>query len=517
MLATSGVQVDKTVDVPSVNPVGDGRQKRIAATRTRCMRPCAVQLDAQTGAPLTWPEVRDNEFVWDFDDGGSRRDSEGFLAAVVYEQAGTHRPTVTINGETWNPQTITVRDPARTVCVGNDYSDCPSAAKRDHFVTISNALTETRKEAGRHILLERGGSYGPLPNGNAIPTMIGAYSTGAKPEVMARDAKLPADWSYVDLAITAKGGTAINPTGNGGLLLRVTGAGTTDYQWIYTSKGIFIIESSIVTSAPYPLFIGDDTPWSVIKSSTLNRTSPGQHTIRIDGPGQERILIQGSQILGTGKQTALTIRGTTAWLLIQNNFFNQYTGTEESQPGDPRLQEKIVFERNAYDRQKGDTGIDWGFSFTGHDMIVRNNVVYNDGGQFQFRAIDGAVSSRNIWFINNTALPGPEADGFRCGDTAGCVLRNNLVYRSGSINKCLTTGGTRSKNWCFSGSDCIDPVDVGTGCFDPRFVSITYGHVDFLRPAPGTRGVDVGYPTVPVWNDYHGARRSTIDVGAVER
>ena len=138
--------------------------KTFFATRTSCMAPCAVQFDAQKGASLTWAEVRDSEYVWDFDDGGSRTDSEGFLAAAVYEKAGTYHPTVTVDGETWNVQTITVLDPTRTVCVGTDFSDCPSTAGGDHFATISSAVSATNSEARRHILLERGGSFGTLPS-----------------------------------------------------------------------------------------------------------------------------------------------------------------------------------------------------------------------------------------------------------------------------------------------------------------------------------------------------------------
>ena len=69
---TAKVRVRKAFDVPSANPVGVALQELIAATRTSCMAPCAVQFDAQKGASLTWAEVRDSEFLWDFDDGGSR-------------------------------------------------------------------------------------------------------------------------------------------------------------------------------------------------------------------------------------------------------------------------------------------------------------------------------------------------------------------------------------------------------------------------------------------------------------
>ncbi len=185
--STSTAGTTNTEPAPQPAP---GVTETFYATRTSCMAPCAVQLDAQQGASLTWPEVRDSEYVWDFDDGGSRTDSEGFLAAVVYEKAGTYHPTVTVDGETWNPQTITVLDPTRTVCVGTDFSDCPSANGADHFATISAAVTATNGEARRHILLERGGSYGTLPGGSGNSTLIGAYSSGNKPAVTASDLKL---------------------------------------------------------------------------------------------------------------------------------------------------------------------------------------------------------------------------------------------------------------------------------------------------------------------------------------
>ena len=104
------------------------------------MRPSAVQFDAQKGASLTWPEVRDSEYVWDFDDGGTRTDADGFLAAVVYQTAGTYRPTVTVDGETLNPQTVTVTEPTETRCVSltSNWTGCPTGA--GHYTSVSSAL-----------------------------------------------------------------------------------------------------------------------------------------------------------------------------------------------------------------------------------------------------------------------------------------------------------------------------------------------------------------------------------------
>jgi hypothetical protein len=481
------------------------------------MAPCAVQFDAQKGASLTWAEVRDSEFLWDFDDGGSRTDSEGFLAAAVYERAGTYYPSVTVDGETWNVQTITVLDPTRTVCVGTDFSDCPSTAAGDHFATLSSAVSGTNSEARRHILLERGGSFGTLPSTGSVPTMIGAYSSGAKPIVTASGFKLVGTTAIVDLAVTGSGGGNAFDTSSsvGGLLLRMTGTGSVSNNWIYTGGSAFIIDSSIITNAPYPVFAGDNTHVLVIKGSTISRNSSGEHTMRIDGAAQERILLQNSSFLCNGLfKDDLTIRGTTSWMLVQGNHFDGHTGNEQSEPGDPRWQQRIVFERNSLDRSSLGASTDWGFQFGGKDIIVRNNIVYGGGGQFDYRAVSLAVSPDNIQFINNTAHA-PRDDGFRCAGS-GCVMRNNLVYSPSSVSACYTGTATSSNNWCRTSNICLDPVTGGSTCYDPNFESTNPTSPDFLRPGAGARGIDAADPNVPVWDDYDNADRTTIDVGAVE-
>jgi hypothetical protein len=446
--------------------------------------------------------------VWDFDDGGSRTDSEGFLAAVVYESAGTYHPTVTVDGETWNPQTITVTNPAWIGCVGTDFSDCPTG---NHYASLSAALSASSGQSSRHILLERGGSYGALPNGNSTPTMIGAYSTGAKPAVTASDTSVSGVWSYVDLAISGSGSAALNPASHGGLLLRITGTGSPSGTWARASYGTFIIDSSIVSGAPYTIFPFDNVPWHVIKNSTISRTSSGQHTIRVDGDGQQKVLIQNSQILGAGAHTSIRLSGTTSWCLIQGNWVNRVLTSSDSQPGDPRQRSYIIWERNAWDRLGQNTV--WGLTIDAHDAIARNNVIYNGGGLGDYVA-----EGPNVWFINNTSV-GNDTSGVLCNGQPGCVRKNNLVYSAsapwgncydGSLN-------AADRNWCYTNDQCIDPATGSTSCYNPSFSSQTYGNADFMRPGAGTRGIDAGNLNVPVWNDYGNAPRATIDVGAVER
>ena len=521
---TSIRPIPKARDVASINPADLPRQKLIYATRTSCMAPCAVQLDAQKGASLTWPEVRDSEYVWDFDDGGSRTDSEGFLAAVVYEKAGTYHPTVTVDGETWNVQTITVLDPTRTVCVGTDFSACPSAAGGDHFATISAALTATNGEARRHILLKRGGSYGALPSGNATPTMIGAYGSGNKPALTTNGTELYPNWSYQDVAVTSTGGDAPFRAirGAGALLLRVTATGTSNAQLMYAEQGFFIVDSDI-TSDRYVLYTSN-ADRMVVKNTVMTRNSPsGDHTFRHQGGN--KLLVQGSSLTATTLHTSLTVRGNTAWALVQDNYFNQTSGPNPQYVGANELQQYMVWERNSLDGGSNLAGI--GLKLTGHDMIVRNNVSYNVGGTaFKAESIS-PITTQNIWFINNTAFTTKVGnDGVVCSNTAGCVIKNNLVYSTQRLdNGCFPGGGTQLNNWCRSSNGCIDPVTGGSTCYEPSFVSTTCGTVvngkctnaGFATPGAGTRGINAGAQSVPVWDDYDNVDRSTIDVGAVAR
>jgi hypothetical protein len=155
---------------------------------------------------------------------------------------------------------------------------------------------------------------------------------------------------------------------------------------------------------------------------------------------------------------------------------------------------------NVIMRSRDDSIVGEGCTYSNDDILVVNNTTYQPNNEDNQSIVEGSGTN---W-----------------------VARNNLGYgnpNSAGSYKCVRSVSTASNNWCYSTNTawCRDPVDGSEGsagdCFNPSFVSTTYGNPDFMRPGTGTRGIDTGYQTVPVWNDYHNAARSTIDVGAVER
>jgi len=472
------------------------------------MRPCAIQFDGQSSENLSWAEVRDGRFVWDFNDRGAG--SEGFLAAHVYETAGTYHVTLTIEGTPWASKTITVTDPNEVACVSptSDWTNCPAGA--EHYASISAAMSGTGPNS--HILLEGNASHGSLPSNGDANILFGAYDNGvANPAVTASNVKPKAGWSYQDLTITGSS-YLFDGFDNGANILwhRVTATSSSRFASLtFDNTGVFVVDSDI-TGGDYTMYCSG-VERLVIKDSKVTRTQSGQHTIRAQGC--DHLVVQNSTITGPGQHTTLTVRGSTDWALVQGNFFNQWTQVNPQNEKTNSVQHYIVWERNTYDATSAATAT--GMYFVGQDMVVRNNVVYNNSSYHYRAATHPLATTRNIHFYNNTAFSNKGGTGVVC-EATNCVSKNNLFYSTTSVSDCHT-GGTRANNWCRAANQCVDPVDGDSDCHDPSFVSTNPSSPDFVRPGVGTRGIDAGSQTVPVWDDYDNVDRSMIDVGAVER
>jgi len=531
------------------------------ATRTTCMAPCAIRFDAQQTEGLSWADVRDSEFIWDFDDGGSTSDSEGFMASTVYEASNptdsisdTHTVRLWKDGVLWNTKVITVQDPLWIDCVSpstSDFSDCPDANASHHHTSVSAAATASQGQARRWILLDRGrGSYGAMADNwttcslGTCETLIGAYSTGAKPQATSSGLR-PKDYTaFADINLTACSGNSCfydqfdGSDNNLYLRLDIT-ASTEAFSQVYGSNNQFWFDTTADYGATSYITPSGGSEGLVIKRSRFNHQYENHHTLRIQG--QPRTLIQDSAITGDNGWSSITIRGNATWVLVQGNYFDTWASVSQQNciEGINELQQYVVWERNllAWDSPAA-SGTGDAFMFRAQHMVVRNNVATQyTGGGYEINQNPGCTyGPDDVVVYNNVARPvNGGGTGLRCQNGA-CTAKNNIVYQSSGTSPCVTGFSPSTNNWCFAGSGCLDPVGGGSTCYDPGFLSSDPGSAtpwpdttkpwpastDFFRPSGtggGARGVGAGDDSVPVWNDYFDDARDDgdIDVGAVEQ
>ena len=505
-----------------------------------CMRPCAVQFDAQAGRDLSWDGgdgyggtrgVAESEFVWDYGDGGNTADADGYLAAKVYESSGAYSVKVTVNDKAWGTQTVTVVDPEWVGCVSpsSKFEGCPTS---NRFTEVSAALSAAGAKK-RHVLLHRGESHGSLPSKtDDVQTMIGAYGKGAKPRVSGYYFRLSSTWRLVDLELTSiinsngDEDTVVAPTGPGGLMLRIDGRGNPEPMWMEMRRPVFIIDSNIKTGSSYVLMNFDDTQWGVVQGSTFY-SSGNLHVARVDGDNQRKWLFKNSSFdHGEDGVSGLRISGTSEWIVVQGCRLGDILSMQDSGPEDMSIQRYIIAERNILDRsQYQGPWASVGSQFTGMNHVVRNNVAIHGGGSDGIDFSAGtlpATEPKNIWFINNTSINN-NSSGFMLTKCPTCIAVNNIIYTTveeldGSGCPSGPKGITLANNWCYSTrGTCRDPSDGDRDCHDPKFESLKIGDAGFARPAARSAGINKG-KAAPVWRDLNGsARDKQIDIGAVER
>jgi len=508
--------------------VGGAVDMDFYATRTSCKRPCAIQFDAQKTEALSWATVRDSRFVWDFDNPDDADNTEGFLAATVYETAGTYNPTLTVDGQQWNAGTITVSDPTQINCVSlvSNWTGCPGGAGQ--YTSVSGGLAATT--TGEMLLFHSGESYGDQGLGGKSDVAMGAYGDAGEGDTSAGQPlfAIGGTWagadaqSWSDLEMSSTGNAMSSSLSSSDVLLLRMTVSSSGGRILY-GEGEFFIVNSALTGYDYTIYVqGNNKPtaYAVVKNTKLDRTTSGQHTSRIEEG--HRVLYQGSSFTGPGNQTSSRMGRGTEWVLFQGNYMNQCTTFGE--PG--YTNQYFMVEGNLYDVDNDPSGTHCGMSITASsDNVMRNNMCRNARGGFCLDSGGGQTL-----FYNNTVYATTDLNfGLNAGGT-GSAAYNNLVYST------TTMGGgcSADNNWCNTSSFCRDPVDGDTDCHAPSFVSTANPgdtswdpvagdspswpqSTDYLRPGVGTRGIGAGDEAVPVWIDYYGASRADIDVGAVER
>jgi hypothetical protein len=573
---------------PSASPLVAGATKQtgigiyitqageaIYASQTSCQAPCPVYFDAEQASNIPWSDVESQKFVWDFDDIGAPtgNSSEGFLAAHVFETAGTYDVGVTADGTPWTPVTITVTAPAETRCVNPDgtpggagFGDCPSASAGDHYTSVSTAWSA--HGANDHLLLAADKSFSQSFDGIPSGSHVGMFGTGAKPVVSSSvEWGMNPNTSFSDLTVYRSGSAdAFSMSETHTLVLRVdvsaSGGSRTAAGFIQDNpspgyfpedEGHFIIDSSLYTEDAYGIY-GGGTGF-VIQRTHIDRMTPGTsgHGMRISGG--RRILIQDNVVGYDDLNSALQVREGTSgcrcgsqWILIQGNQFLGASAEVHPQstsckcfndPGDCPLGAQtvtlryVVFERNHTSRLASDlSGVV--NKMAGQDFMIRNNIVSQSKRAFlaENHVCLNAPPARQKYY-NNTAYRSEPDTNYSCIDTPvceDCITKNNVCWNSstsGDTN--FTRGGSgnvASNNWGYSPELALqdDFCELPTGetgsayCTDMDMASIDRTNPDFMRPQD-TTGEDAGDQTVDVWEDYFGVARSSpnIDVGAVEQ
>jgi PKD repeat protein len=371
-------------DLPSVG-------RKFLASRTACMAPCAVYFNAQATESLTWDEVRDVQFVWDFDDGGAS--SEGFLAAHVFDDPGTYNVGLAVDGEQWTRTTITVSAPQRTICVSpaSSFGDCPSSSSSDHFTSLSSASGQSHSNV--HVLLHRGESFGSVGNLKGQgPTLYGAYGSGSKPKLTQDNEERMGDqivWQDLDVSASR-----VLNLAQWSMLRRIDAHGTIGgdpQHWVmaYHVDDFFVVDCNATishqSSSGGGLYVYQSQRSAVQGNSIYYQQGGNGHAFRSNGA--DGFLIQDNVIDDNGSFDVLTIRGDNEsgspsasgnayWTLIQGNEFTGNLVEYKAQyPEANELIQYLIHENNLH--VDGSNLI----LATVHDAVVRGNAFVGMRGE----------------------------------------------------------------------------------------------------------------------------------------
>ena len=527
-------------------------QSMSTANRTSGIAPLSVFFDAvNVASGVVQPTNGDYaalHYEWDFGDPGSgnwtngrqnadgsypsRNSATGYVAAHVFESAGTHTVSLRVttpSGQTHQyTQDVTVTNPATapgwttyyvSSSTGDDANSGTSAATP--FRTFSKgmqfAVTNSR------VLFKRGDSW-TTANGKKLfspgPGIIGAYGYGAKPVVTVTDAGgygfsfSGEDWRIMDVEVVGPGsvstvpgiGGSTSPKWVNGLVLRVSvrgfRTGVEVARWLTDPHdGNMVVDCDIRAIEINGMYVGgariavlgtrvqDITVshalrvWQAAKGVISNNTlaNPGatRHALKLHSP-----------IYGTG-------HAMTKYVVVSDNLVKGSTWSAVIGPQNTTSDERIsdvVFERNM-NLVKG-SEVTIGLLVSAVNVTVRNNVFDGTGGANGFSAIaitqHGVVPpSTNVRVLNNTMFRGDTAGSLTgvlvLEQSPSSTIRNNLCVAPAASPRII--GG--------SGPGMVADHNLVTA--SPGFTNSNAGDFSLLSGSPA---IDQGIGLTDVVNDF---------------
>jgi hypothetical protein len=383
------------------------------------------------------------------------------------------------------------------------------------------------------VLFQRGGAYGSHNLAGKSNVAIGAYGTGTNCNPRCTNAPafsgntdtwdLGSQQVIMDLSITktvTSGGGMYQGTDSLTLRtdLNVTGTSSNGTGF---SADEFVIKDSKVHGGAYAAIFSTSDRYALLGTEWTADGTPSETTIRTSNT--TFAYWNGNRVVSGIFKGDCSTRQVSLWHLIQDNYFYEAcmpsTDTAETQRA------YHIWERNFWEgRTSEGSGYDYQVWVQLRDSVFRNNIFVDVGHAAGGQAIDvhgNGVTPSNMLFVNNTCMFLESGASRRCLQcSSGCEARNNLQYNAPGIplDGSNPFVPNTSDNWAYTNGTCsLDPG--GAGSCDPQFLSVDYDSPDVGRPAASTKGIDNGYNTVPVWEDFHNADRDdgNIDIGAVER
>lgn len=520
------------------------------ASRTTCLAPCAVFFD--TTPYFSDDEYHNLHYTWNFGDASSgewdagrknydgtypsRNIEYGPIAAHVFDSAGTYTVTLTVNDSVDSgtaTREITVMDySGSTVCVTSGsvagYPECTESRP-----TAAQALAYAKSNGIKRVLFKRGevfnvGSTLDL-NGMTGPGIIGAFGTGAAPELRVTSTLDPMfragmhDWRFVDLNITEPTNLASSSAidlgvGSASNVLfydiSITGFNQSIGNYFLSDgsghltsgnfQNIFIVDSTLMSPRNKGVMLGGDK--IVILGTKVTETA--SHAVRSWSP--EWFIFAHSESApkpnvpgGSGSalklHSAYEIQATDKvanYTYIADNLFTVAAGfgaTTGSQGGwVAEYMSDTIIERNLFEIHPSTPSPAQVYKISSERVSFRNNIgdFSNYNGNAQLANVfewNGGNVVEDIWIYNNIAYR--ESGSWTISDVvieAGerVVTANNMEY-SPSVGE------------------------------DPMFVDRLNGDYRVSSESPL---IDAGV-SVPVYGDFYGTARPSNgfwDVGAYE-
>jgi len=539
------------------------------------------------------------EYTWNFGDSGAsgtnnwangallgvKNVATGPVAAHVFETtegSGTQTFTVTVtanDGTNTNTKTVNIQvtDPASvfagtaTTCVSSSGTPvvgsggCPSGAAVAQQTNFSSAIS-SYAGAGKRALFKRGDTWSASTSGTVGGTSaagsIGAYGSGALPEIMSSANPVIAIGTSTDLRImdlnVAGGGSAwgidsnsvtlnkltllrLTMTGvGGGIVLSSIAANQNDQ--------VAVVDSSVTLSTSagggmYSIYVAANH--LALMGNSFTNQHAGEHVTRIpntkvgivsnntlSNQAATKDLIKMHGDTGSG---ACQATGTgcvpTQYAVIQYNKLTN--GADGSWPIGPAPQNAqlpeqlndVIVERNWITNMGGTSGNNNNLAifFSAVDGTVRNNLVNMTGAPIgdatgilvARRGIEQTPNRVRVY--NNTiytadAVTSGNFLAIGIGTATNVIVENNLGYAPSATSPSMlrASSGTTASHNTAEGSG------AGSITSNPNFTAIPPTTIAGWKPIctgayPCAQGM-----AVPVWSDFFKATEpATRDLGAV--